>query len=397
MSQASLPRFLTRKGVPLWRDVVVLKWIAQILSAVLVVGFLAFFISNVLKAADARGLGLGYGFLDDAAGFPVAESVIPYDPSRSFGYALLVGLLNTLKVSLVGIVLATFLGLAAALARLSSNWLVSTLAGTYINIIRNVPLLVQLFIWYFAVFQQLPAVNEAFSLPGPIFLSQRGLYMVGAQPTGTFLLWAVFVVTGVVLAGLVHRALIRIQLDTGRTTYPLATAIVVLFLVPAIGWFLVGSPPLEKSVPILGRFNFDGGMRLTPEFAALLVGLVVYTGAFIAEVIRAGILAVQKGQVEAAKAIGLKPLQILRLVVLPLAMRVIIPPLISQYLNLIKNSSLAVVIGYADLFFVGRTIINQAGQAVPVFLMIMGCYLAISLLTSAVMNVYNRRVQLVER
>ena len=234
MSQASLPRFLTRKGVPLWRDVVVLKWVAQILSAVLVVGFLAFFISNVLKAAEARGLGLGYGFLDDSAGFPVAESVIPYDPSRSFGYALLVGLLNTLKVSLVGIVLATFLGLAAALARLSSNWLVSTLAGTYINIIRNVPLLVQLFIWYFAVFQQLPAVKDAFSLPGPIFLSQRGLYMVGARPTGTFLQWAVFVVAGVVLAGLVHRVLIRIQLDTGRTTYPLATASAVLFLLSLI-------------------------------------------------------------------------------------------------------------------------------------------------------------------
>jgi len=342
-------------------------------------------------------LGLGYGFLDDAAGFPVAESVIPYDPSRSFGYALLVGLLNTLKVSLVGVVLATFLGLAAALARLSSNWLVSTLAGIYINIIRNVPLLVQLFIWYFAVFQQLPSVQEALSLPGPIFLSQRGLYMVGPRPTETFWPWAAFVAAGVVLAGCAHWALIRVQLRTGRTTYPFLTAVAILILVPLVGWFVVGSAPLGKSLPVLGRFNFEGGMRLTPEFAALLVGLVVYTGAFIAEVIRAGILAVQKGQVEAAKAVGLKPLQILRLVVLPLAMRVIIPPLISQYLNLIKNSSLAVVIGYADLFFVGRTIINQAGQAVPVFLMIMGCYLAISLLTSAVLNVYNRRVQLVER
>jgi general L-amino acid transport system permease protein len=397
MSQATLPRFLTRKGVPLWRDVVVLKWVAQILSAILVIGFFVFFVGNVLRAADARGLGLGYGFLDDAAGFPVAESVIPYDPARSFGYALLVGLLNTLKVSLVGIVLATILGLVAALARLSTNWLVSTLAGTYINIIRNVPLLVQLFIWYFAVFQQLPGVKDAFALPGPVFLSQRGLYMVGLKPTGTFLLWAVFLVAGVVLAGIAHRALTRLRVRTGRTTHPLIVAIALFVAVPAIGWLIVGAAPLEKTVPVLGRFNFEGGIRLTPEYAALLVGLVVYTGAFIAEVMRAGILAVQKGQVEAAKAVGLKPVQILRLVVLPLALRVIIPPLISQYLNLVKNSSLAVVIGYADLFFVGRTIINQAGQAVPVFVLIMACYLVISLLTSAVMNLYNRRVQLVER
>jgi general L-amino acid transport system permease protein len=167
--------------------------------------------------------------------------------------------------------------------------------------------------------------------------------------------------------------------------------------VPLVGWFLVGAAPMQLTVPELARFNFEGGMRLTPEFAALLVGLVVYTGAFIAEVIRAGILAVQKGQVEAAKSLGLTTFQTLRLVVLPLAMRVIIPPLISQYLNLTKNSSLAIVIGYADMFFVGRTIINQAGQAVPVFLLIMAIYLGLSLLTSAVLNVYNRRVQLVER
>lgn len=396
-STSSLPRFLTRKGVPLWRDVVVLKWTAQIVSAILVIGFLYFFVSNVLQAANARGLGLGYGFLDDAAGFPIAESALPYDPSAAFGYALLVGLLNTLKVSLVGIVLATLVGFVAALARLSSNWLVSNIASVYINIVRNIPLLVQLFIWYFAVFQQLPAVREAIALPGPIYLSQRGLYMVGLRPAGAFGAWLIFVLAGLAVGAIVHRVLLRYQIRTGRPTYPLLVGAAALIGLPLLGWFLVGSPPLEKTVPALSRFNFEGGIKLTPEFAALLVGLVIYTGAFIAEVVRAGILAVQKGQVEAANALGLSQVQTLRLVVLPLALRVIIPPLISQYLNLTKNSSLAVVIGYADLFFVGRTIINQAGQAVPVFVLIMACYLLISLITSLILNIYNRRVQLVER
>ncbi len=397
MTTSSLPRFLTRKGVPLWRDVVVLKWAAQIISAAVVLWFLYFFISNVLKAADARGLGLGYGFLNNSAGFPIAESIVPYDPARSFGYALWVGFLNTLKVALVGIVLATILGLFVALARLSSNWLVSNIATAYINLIRNIPLLVQLFIWYFAVFQQFPPVRQAITLPGPVYLSQRGLYMVWVSPTDTFRPWLVFVVVAIVLGGIAHRVLLDYQIRTGRPTYPLVTALAVLIGLPLLGWLAVGAPPLQKTVPELGRFNFQGGLNLTPEFAALLVGLVIYTGAYIAEVMRAGIMAVQKGQVEAAKALGLSQTQTLRLVVLPLALRVIIPPLISQYLNLTKNSSLAVIIGYPDLFFVGRTIINQAGQAVPVFLLIMAVYLLISLVTSAIMNVYNRRVQLVER
>ena len=396
-SSSSLPRFLTRKGVPLWRDVAILRWTAQIISAVLVLGFLYFFVRNVLLAAEARDLGLGFGFLDGAAGFPIAESPIPYHPSYSFAYALWVGFLNTLKVSLVGIVLATILGLVAALARLSSNWLVSNIANVYINTIRNIPLLVQLFIWYFAVFQQLPPVQEALAMPGPVYLSQRGLYAVWFERTDSFSTWLLFLLAGLVLGGIVHQLLLRYQIRTGRTTYPLTAALTIVIGLPLVGWFLVTPQPLTTTTPELGRFNFQGGLLLTPEFAALLVGLVIYTGAFIAEVIRSGILAVQKGQVEAARALGLSQTQVLRLVVLPLAMRVIIPPLISQYLNLTKNSSLAIVIGYPDVFFVGRTIINQAGQAVPVFLLVMATYLVISLITSAILNIYNRRVQLVER
>jgi general L-amino acid transport system permease protein len=313
------------------------------------------------------------------------------------GDRLSLGILHTIRVAAVGIVLATLVGIIVALARLSTNWLVNKLASVYIEIIRNIPLAVQLFFWYFAVFQQLPSVQDSMQVPGPIYLSQRGLYMVWAQPTSTFGTWIIFVAAGLILSGIVHRVLIRYQLRTGRTAYPVATAIGVLIVLPLAGWFLVGGSPLTKTVPELGKFNFKGGLALTPEFAALLTGLVIYTGAFIAEVVRAGILAVHKGQFEAARALGLTSLQVLRLVVFPQALRVIIPPLISQYLNLTKNSSLAVLIGYPDLFFVGKTTINQAGQAVPVFILMMAVYLTMSLITSAVMNVYNRRVRLVER
>jgi general L-amino acid transport system permease protein len=397
MSQSSFTRVFYRKGVPLWRDVVVLQWVAQILSAALVLGFMWFFISNVLQAAEARGLSWGYAFLKEAAGFPISESVIPYDEAHTFGYAFIVGVLNTLKVSLVGIVLATLLGAVTAVARLSTNWLVSKIASVYIEIIRNVPLLVQLFFWYFGFFQTLPAVKEATELPGPIYISQRGLYMVWFEPTSTFWIWMIFAGAGLAISWVLYTVLSRYQTQTGRTTYPVATGLVILIVLPIVGWFLVGDSPLVTTVPVLGKFNFEGGLRLTPEFVGVLIGLVVYTGAFIAEVVRAGILAVSKGQFEAARAVGLTNMQVLRLVVFPQAMRVIIPPLISQYLNLAKNSSLAILIGYADVFFVGRTIINQSGRAVPVFLLIMAIYLTISLITSIIMNIYNRRVRLVER
>lgn len=388
----------TNRGpVPFWRDDRVLKWIAQVISALAVIGFMVFFVSNVLRAAQVRGLDLGFGFVRDAAGFALGEASILYDPSMSFGRALLVGLLNTLKVALVGIVLATLLGLFTALARLSTNWLVSKIASTYIEIIRNVPLLVQLFFWYFAIFQQLPPVRQSIQLPGPTYLSQRGLYLTWPKATETAGVWIITLLVALMLSGLSYSLLLRRQLTTGHSTYPWLVALAVLILPPAIGWFVVGRAPFVVDVPVLQRFNFEGGLRLTTEFAALLSGLVVYTGAFIAEVVRAGILAVPRGQVEAARAVGLTQAQVLRLVVLPQALRVIIPPLISQYLNLTKNSSLAVAIGYPDLFFVGRTIINQAGRAVPVFVLVMAAYLAMSLITSGIMNLYNRRVRLVER
>ncbi len=250
MSQSSVSRIFYRKGVPLWRDVVVLQWVAQILSAVIVIGFMAFFVRNVLQAAEARGLSWGYGFLDEAAGFPISESLLPYDASYPFARALIVGILNTLKVALAGIVFATLLGILAAVARLSSNWLVSKLATVYIEIIRNVPLLVQLFFWYFGFFQRLPAVKDAIALPGPIYLSQRGLYMIWFQPTSTFGTWAIFVGAALVLSWVLYMVLDRYQIRTGRTTYPVATGLVVLVaaaaggLVP--GW---GEPPVHDHPP----------------------------------------------------------------------------------------------------------------------------------------------------
>jgi general L-amino acid transport system permease protein len=230
MSQSSLPRFFYRKGVPLWRDTVVLQWVAQILSAVLVLGFMWFFISNVLKAAEVRGLSWSYSFLREAAGFPISESVIPYEESRTFGYAFIVGILNTLKVSLVGIVLATVLGSITAVSRLSSNWLVSKIASAYIEIIRNVPLLVQLFFWYFGFFQRLPPVQDALHLPGPIYVSQRGLYMVWFKPTPTFWTWMIFVGAGLVLSWILYASLSRYQIQTGKAAYPVATALAVLIV-----------------------------------------------------------------------------------------------------------------------------------------------------------------------
>ena len=388
---------VTSDSIPFWRDERVIQGVIQGVSALLVIGALAFFIGNVLRAANARGLNLGYDFLDQAAGFPLGESVIPYDEARSFGYAFLAGLLNTIKVALLGIIGATVLGTTVALSRLSTNWLISKIASAYIEVIRNVPLLVQLFIWYFAVFQSLPQVQDSIVWPGPIYLSKRGVYMPAPVPSPTFGPWLAIVIACVVLAVVLWVGLNRYQVRTGHVTYAAWVVLAVIVLPPVAGWFLLDQAPLTLALPVLGKFNFTGGLRLTVEYAALFSGLVVYTAAFIAEVVRAGILAVDKGQVEAARAVGLSYMQILRLVVFPQALRVIIPPMISQYLNLTKNSSLAIAVGYPDLFFVGRTIINQAGRAVPVFLMVMAVYLSISLVTSAVMNVYNRRVQLVER
>jgi general L-amino acid transport system permease protein len=383
--------------IPFWRDERVLRIAAQVISAIVVIGFLYWGLINVINAAEQRGLSLGFGFLEESAGFPIGESDLPYDPSKSFLYAFLVGVLNTLKVSIVGIFFATILGTIVGIARLSSNWLVSRIALIYIEFNRNIPLLVLLLLWYRGVFTRLPDVQESIAFPGPIYLSQRGLYFIWPRMTPTGSPFVISIVVGLILAIVAWVYLRRIQERIGRSTYFAYVSLGILIILPLIGFLISGGKPLEASVPVISGFNFSGGYHLTPEFAALLVGLVTYTAAFIAEVVRAGIQAVDRGQLEAARAIGLSYSQVLSLVIIPQALRVIIPPLISQYLNLTKNSSLAIFIGYPELFFIGKTTINQAGRAVQVFVLIMAVYLSISLTTSLILNIYNRRIQLVER
>ncbi len=379
--------------VPLWRDERAIRAVAQLISAVLLIGAVIWLVTNFIQAAGQRGLPLGYDFLSQESGFPIGESVIGYDPSRPFLYAFLVGLLNTLKVSILGIIFATILGTLIGLARMSSNWLLSRLSLAYIEFFRNTPLLVLLFIWYFAVFNQFPRVRDSFTLPGPIYLNLRGLFVPWPKYTTEGLLFLAAILLGIVTAIAAWIFLRRLRERTGRQTYFWPVSIFLLLLFPALAWISQGGQTITWDIPILEGFNFQGGTTLTPEFAALLVGLVTYTAAFIAEVVRSGIQAVDRGQTEAARAIGLSSTQVLSLVVIPQALRVMIPPMISQFLNLTKNSSLALAIGYPDVFAVGRIMINQAGRAVPVFSMVMLTYLTISLFVSFNLNLYNKRIQ----
>lgn len=384
-------------ATPFWRDIRVLRWVGQIVSAILVVGFIAFLLLNANQAMEARGLSIGFDWLQQSAGFAIDGAPISFEPSDTFQRAIIVGLLNTVRVALVGVVLATVLGVIVGLARLSSNWLVRTLANTYVETFRNVPLLVQLFFWFFAVFQQLPSVDNSITLGNYLVLNQRGVYVAALRPAQSFTTWITVAAVALVAGIVAWRVLTSYQVRTGRSAYPLTTGVAIIILAPLIAWFVLPGVPLNLDVPELGRFNYSGGTTLTTQFAALLVGLVIYTASFIAEIVRAGIQAVSRGQVEAARAIGLSSFQSLRLVIFPQALRVIIPPLISQYLNLTKNSSLAVAIGFKDLFAVGKTIIDQAGRAVSVFALIMVIYLVISLTYSIVLNLYNRRIRFVER
>jgi len=381
-------------AVPLWRDARVLRIAGQVVVVLAVAILLGFLVRNLTGAMDQRGLSFDFRFLDQTAGFEIGESPIPYRATDTYGQAFLVGLLNTLFVSFVGIVLATILGVIVGIARLSTNWLVSRVAAGYVELIRNTPLLVQLFIIYFAVLSQLPPVRDSIALPGSIFLNQRGLYVPGPQLASTFAPWLGLVV--VALIGAVAAwTIARRREAVAKPSYRLRTiGLLGLLAVTVVGWIVLA--PTQFDLPVLGRFNFSGGLALSSQFTALLAGLVIYTAAFIGEVVRGGIQAVRRGQLEAARALGLSEGQTLRLVIFPQALRVIVPPLTSQYLNLAKNSSLAIAVGYPDLFKVGVTMGNQTGQPLPVIALMMGTYLSISLVTSLLMNIYNRRVQVLE-
>jgi len=340
----------------------------------------------------------GFGFWDNTAGFDISQTLIYYSASTSsFGRAFWVGLLNTLLVGGIGIVLATILGFVIGITRLSRNWLVARIASGYVELIRNIPLLLQLLFWYNAVLKALPELGDSIALRGGLILNNRGLFLPRPQFGAAF---DAVVVAGVVgcLAAIAYYIWTRWQqARTGAQMPVLWVAISLIVGLPLLVFFLAGSP-LNFVAPDIGRFNVRGGVEILPEFAALVIALTVYTAAFIAEVVRAGILAVSAGQTEAAYALGLRPGSTLRLVVVPQAIRIIVPPLTNQYLNLIKNSSLAVAIGYPDLvqIFAG-SVLNITGQAVEVIAITMAVYLVISLFTSLLMNLYGRAMAVVER
>jgi general L-amino acid transport system permease protein len=339
----------------------------------------------------------GFGFWNNTAGFDISQTLIAYSPATStFGRAFWVGLLNTLLVAAIGIVLATVLGFAVGIARLSRNWLVARLAAGYVEVIRNVPLLLQLLFWYNAVLKSLPGLQGSIALPGGSFLNNRGLFLPRPEFSSGFSAVLAAFLVGVLGAIVLRLWARRRQERTGAEFHIFWPTLALVCGLPLLAFALTGAP-LTFSPPQMGRFNVRGGLEILPEFAALTVALTTYTAGFIAEVVRAGVLSVSAGQAEAAHALGLRPGATLRLVIVPQAMRVIIPPLTSQYLNLIKNSSLAVAIGYPDLVqvFTG-TVLNITGQAVEVVAITMAVYLTISLFASLLMNLYARTTSVVE-
>ena len=353
-------------------------------------------VANTRANLEAQRITSGFGFLNNTAGFDVSQSLIPYSGSDTYTRVFFVGLLNTLLVAVIGIFFATVIGFIVALGRLSPNWLLSRISGAYVEGIRNLPLLFQILFWYLAVLAALPNPRQSVSLFGVFFLNNRGLVVPKPLADPGLEPFALAVLVGIVASLLLRRYARRQLFDSGRriTIWPYVLGLLIgLPLVTA----LIFGAPVSFEIPELKGFNFSGGSRLIPEFVALLVALSTYTAAFIAEIVRAGILAVSWGQSEAAMALGLRPGQRMRLIVLPQALRVIVPPMTSEFLSLTKNSSLAVIIGYPDLVSIANTTMNQTGQAVEGIAMIMAVYLAISLSISLLMNLYNRSVALVER
>jgi general L-amino acid transport system permease protein len=340
--------------------------------------------------------GFGFDFLSQSAGFDIIQTLIPYSSASSYGRAILVGFWNTVLVASLGIVLSTVLGFIMGIMRLSKNVIVSTVATIYIETIRNIPLLLQIFVWYALVLKPLPGVKQAINFFDTIYLTNRGLTMPAPVFGDGALLALIMLIMAIVGAFVLRRWAMRRQEQTGEQFPHVLVGLATIVLAPIIGLVLAGWP-LTFDYPKLGGFNFSGGLTMIPEFMALLTALVIYTAAFIAEIVRAGIMAVSHGQTEAAGALGLRRGQALRLVVLPQALRVIIPPLISQFLNLTKNSSLAVAIAYPDFFAMIGTVNNQSGRAIEVIIIAMVVYLSLSLITSAIMNWYNARKRLVER
>ena len=382
--------------IPFLRDPAKLAILYQILT-VIGVGLLSYYlVHNTLANLERQSISTGFGFFEKESSFEIGESLVQYSAADTYGRALWVGFLNTLLVSFIGIILTVLLGTFLGIARLSSNWLVAKISAIYIELFQDIPILLQLFFWYAFFYEILPSPRQALNPIAGVFLCNRGLIFGVPHWHAAFKLALVALVIACLIIYFLRKWAAKRQAATGQIfpIYKVSTAIIILL--PLITWLLAGAPT-EMNVPKLSGFNFKGGITISPEFTALLLGLVLYTAAFVAEVVRAGIQSVSKGQQEAAMSIGLKQGQVLNLVILPQALRVIIPPLTSQMLNLTKNSSLAVAIGYPDFVSVAGTTINQTGQAIEGVALIMIVYLIFSLSTSAYMNWYNKKIALVER
>ncbi|MBN9513433.1 MAG: amino acid ABC transporter permease [Alphaproteobacteria bacterium] len=393
-SLGSAPR---RTRVAPWNDPVIRGWVFQIV-VVSLVGLLAWYlVSNTMENLARQKIASGFHYLEREAGFEIGDTMIEYSPASTYARAIWVGILNTLRVAVLGIILATVLGTVIGVGRLSPNWLLSRICEWYVEAFRNVPLLLWLFLFYKLISEAFPGPRQAISmLWNSVFLSNRGVYfpVPMADPIHQWMGLAFLV--GIAAAFFINRWAKQRQATTGQPFPIMSTALGVIIGLPFMVW-LLGGAPSHMSWPELKGFNFVGGTVIQPEFTALLVGLVLYTSAFVAEIVRSGILALHKGQSEAAAALGLSRGQSMRLVLLPQALRVIVPPMTSQYLNITKNSSLAIAIGYPDLVASVNVTINQTGQAIENILIIMAAYLSVSLSISAFMNWYNKRIALRER
>jgi general L-amino acid transport system permease protein len=403
MSQATAdPRLIAARGAPKrqmrisWSDPVfrAIVWQVVIIGGVGLI--LWYLVGNTTQNLDARHIATGFAFLDRTAGIPIGEHLIDYNPAvNTYGTALIIGVLNTLKVAVIGIILATILGTLIGIGRLSKNWLLAKITAFYVETLRDIPLLLQLLFWY-TILQGLPAPRQALHIGQFLFLTNRGMKipLLDWQPAHTWALLAF--IAGVVLTAIWNRRARKQQDATGirPTVWPVAVAL--LIGLPLVVWAALGAP-FTLDMPALKGFNFQGGGTVSPEYFALLVGLVTYTASYIAEIVRSGIQAIPQGQWEAAGALGLRPGAVLRHIILPQALRIIIPPMTSQYLNLTKNSSLAVAIGFQDIVSIAYTTLNQTGQAIEGIAIIMAVYLTISLSISLFMNWYNAHIALVER
>ncbi|NDI33245.1 amino acid ABC transporter permease [Chengkuizengella sediminis] len=383
-------------ATPFWRDTRIIPILLQILFVVIVVIIGSFLFTNAMNGLEKLGIELGFEFLSNTAYFDIGDKAIEFTPQDSYSRAYLVGIVNTIKIGVVGIILASIVGIIVGISRLSNNWLLRKVSTVYVEIFRNTPLLVQIFIWYYAVILPLPLIEEKFNV-GPIFISNRGTALPWFNATSGSTIWIILSFVGLIAAVVIRSRLIKKQIETGNNTRSSLWSIAVFIGMLLIALLITRSAPFTLENPTIAGRLYEGGYILKPGFEAMLIALVVYTSTYIAEIVRGGIQAISKGQVEASKALGLKNSTTMSKVIFPQAIRIIIPPVTSQYLNLIKNSSLAMAVGFPDLVYVSNTVLNQTGKAIENITLVILIYLTLSVITSIIMNIFNKKFQLVER